>query len=149
MRVDGERRRAEGDIEHDIGGLAPDAGQRFERFAIVGHLAAVIAHQRVRQRDDVFRLVPVKADRLDPLGEPRFAERRHLGRRIGEREQRPRRLVDADVGRLGREDHRDEQGEGVAVFELASGLGASRGEPLEDLGDALARRKRGFVRRPA
>ena len=29
MRVDGDGRLAEGDVEHDIGGLAADAGQRF------------------------------------------------------------------------------------------------------------------------
>ena len=96
-----------------------------------------------------FALFLIEADRLDPLGEPRFAERRHLGRRVGEREQRARRLVDADVGRLRRQHDGDEQGEGVDVFELALRLRVGRGEPLEDLGDALARRERGLVRRPA
>ena len=33
VRVDRDRRLAERDIEHDICGLAPDAGQRFERLA--------------------------------------------------------------------------------------------------------------------
>src|SRR6185437_12125929 len=38
MRVDGDRALAKGDVEHDIGGLAPDAGERLKRFAIIGTL---------------------------------------------------------------------------------------------------------------
>ena len=47
MRVDGQRRLAEGHVEHDVGGLAPDARQLDQRFAVVGHLAAMVADQRL------------------------------------------------------------------------------------------------------
>ena len=46
VRVHRQRRLAEGGIEHDIGGLAADAGQGFQRLALVRHLAAVVGEQR-------------------------------------------------------------------------------------------------------
>ena len=66
-----------------------------------------------RQRDDVLRLVAPQADGADIVADLLLAERQHLLRRVGDREQRPRRLVDADVGRLRRQHHGDQQGEGV------------------------------------
>ena len=67
----------------------------------------------------------------------RFAERRHLLRRVGEREQRRRRLVDAGVGRLRRQHHRDQQRERIDVLQLAARLrhrGLEAAERLLDLG---------------
>src|SRR5512132_2068964 len=46
MRIDGDRRLAECHIQYDVGGLPPDAGERFESFAVVRHLAAVAFDQR-------------------------------------------------------------------------------------------------------
>ena len=48
VRVDGQGRLAEGDIEHDIGGLAADAGQRLQRLALPRHLAAVLGRSAAR-----------------------------------------------------------------------------------------------------
>ncbi len=45
MRVDGDGWLAEGSVQHDIGGLAPDAGQRLQRLAIMRHLAAMALDQ--------------------------------------------------------------------------------------------------------
>ena len=73
----------------------------------------------------------IEADRLDPLGERLFAERRHLFRRVGDREQRPGRLVDPGVGRLRREHHRHQKRERIDGFELALRLGLGRREPFE------------------
>jgi hypothetical protein len=39
VRVDGERLFAERGVEHDVGGLAADAGQRFQLFACSRHRA--------------------------------------------------------------------------------------------------------------
>ena len=44
-------------------------------------------------------------------------------RRIGDREQRARRLVDAGIGRLRRQHHRDQKRVGIEVLELALGSG--------------------------
>ena len=139
VRVDGQRRLAEGDIEHDIGGLAADARQRLQRLALARHLAAVLGDQLLRQRDDVLGLVAVEADGLDALLHVLHAQRRHLPRRVGDLEQGPRRLVDAGVGRLRREHHRHQQREGVDVLELALGIGVGCGKAREDLRDALRR----------
>jgi hypothetical protein len=54
-------------------------------------------------------------------------------RRVGDREQRARRLVDAGVGRLRREHHRDQQRVGIEVLELALWLGIGFSEPAEHL----------------
>ena len=45
MRIDGDRGLAEGDVEHHVGRLAADAGQRLERRARARHLAAVLGEQ--------------------------------------------------------------------------------------------------------
>jgi hypothetical protein len=70
MGVDRERRLAEGGVEHYVRCLAPDAGQRLERFAVPRRLAAVLINDRPRKRDDVLGLSPIEPDRLDPFGEP-------------------------------------------------------------------------------
>ena len=54
-------------------------------------------------------------------------------------EQRPRRLVDAGVGRLRRQHHGHQQRKGVDVLQLALGLRIGRGKAPEDLGNALGR----------
>ena len=46
VRVDRDRRLSERGVEDHVRGLAPDAGQRFERLARLGHLAAVLLQQR-------------------------------------------------------------------------------------------------------
>jgi len=45
MRIDRDRRFAEGDVEHDVGGLAPDARQLLQLLARSRHLAAVLGDQ--------------------------------------------------------------------------------------------------------
>ena len=67
----------------------------------------------------------------------------HFRRRVGDREQRARRLVDAGVGRLRRQHDRDEQRERVGVFEFGLRLRQRGGEPLEHR-LARARAARGF-----
>jgi hypothetical protein len=85
VRVDGHGRLAEGHVEHDIGGLAPDAGQRLQRFAVVPALRRHARRSALRQRDDVLRLVAKQADGLDVLAHRVLAERQHLLRRVGSR----------------------------------------------------------------
>jgi hypothetical protein len=60
-----------------------------------------------------------------------FAEIDHLLRRIGDRKQRARRLVDAGVGRLRRQHDRNQQRVGIEMFEFALGLWIGLPEPRE------------------
>jgi hypothetical protein len=103
MRVDGDGRLAEGRVEHDIGRLAPDTGQRFERRALGGHFAAMQFDQHPAGGDDVLRLGAKEADGLDVFESalPRPAPASPPA--SGGRKQPRRRLVDADVGRLRRQ----------------------------------------------
>ena len=43
--------------------LRPDAGQRLQRLAVARHLAAVLAHEALGERDDVLRLDAEEPDR--------------------------------------------------------------------------------------
>jgi len=54
--IDGERLLAERGVEHDIGGLAPDSGERLQLLAGARHLAAMIADQCAAEGDDVVGL---------------------------------------------------------------------------------------------
>ena len=123
VRVDRHGRLAECHVEHDIGGLAPDARQFGQQIALVRHLAAMVADQRLRKRNHVLRLVAPQADGADIRADPFLAERQHLFRRVGDGKQRRRRLVDAGVGGLRRKHDGDQQGEGVDVLELPLGSG--------------------------
>jgi len=130
--VDGEGFRTKGAVHDDIGGLASDPGQRFERGGVGGHFAVVIGDQRTRQRDDVLCLGVEQPDRLDVRLEPVLAERDHLGGRFHLGEQRARRLVDADVGRLRRQDDRDEQLEVIGEFKFGDRIGIGFGQAREE-----------------
>src|SRR5262249_7710187 len=144
--VDRDGGLAESDVEHDICGLAADPGQRLQRLARAGDLATVLVCDFPRQRDEILRLGAEEADGLDQPLHALLAERGHLFRRVGGGEKRGRRLVDAGVGRLRREHHRDEQRERVDVLELAFGLGAGGLEAAErflDLGGCPLRHRAG------
>ena len=135
--VDRDGRLAESDIEHDIRGLAPDAGQRFQRVAVMRNLPAVLGDELLRQRDHVLRLGAVEADGLDQVAHPRLAERDHLLRRIGEREQGRRRFVDAGIGRLRGQHDSDQERERIDGRKLGARVrigGGKAAERLLDLG---------------
>src|SRR5262249_32946823 len=81
---------------------------------------------------------------LDQALQALLAEGSHLFRCVGGGEQRGRRLVDAGVGRLRREHHRDQQRERVDVLKLAFGRGASglkTAERFLDLGGCPFRQR--------
>jgi hypothetical protein len=109
---------AEGRVQHHVGGLAAHARQGFQRLALARHFAAVLVHQDLAGGDDVLGLVVVQADGRDIGLQLVHAEVEDGLRRVRHRVQPARGLVDADVGRLGRQQHRDQQFEGRAVFEF-------------------------------
>ena len=118
MRVDREGLRAKGTVHHDIGGLAPDPGQLDQLVAVRRHRAIIVGDQHLRQRDHVFGLGVVEADRLDMLLQSLEPQIDHLLRCLHLGEQPAGRLVDADIGRLRRQRHRDHQLIGVAIGKL-------------------------------
>jgi len=102
MGVDCERLLAPRGVEHDIGGLAADPGERLELVAGARDLAVVALDQRFAQGDDVLRLGVEQADGLDRVAQGIFAEIDHLPRRLDPREERARGDIDAGVGGLRR-----------------------------------------------
>jgi hypothetical protein len=136
MGIDREGFLPEGGVEHDVGGLAADAGQGGQRVAILRHLAAEIAHQYFGQGDDILRLGVEQSDRLDVLLERILAQIDHLLRRFDLAEQGAGRLVDADIGGLRRQGDGDQQLIGIAIFQLRhrGGIGLCQAaEKVEDL----------------
>ena len=136
MGVDRDHRLAEGDIEHDIRGLAADAGERRQFLARARDVPAMPFDQQSRQGDDIFCLGAIQAYRLDEVAHALFAERRHLGGRVGEREERGSRFVDPSIGRLRGQHDGDEQREGVFVTEFGLGFRICGGETRKNLFDA-------------
>ena len=133
MSVDRHGRLAERHVEHDIRGLAADARQRLQHLAHAGYLAAMLGDQLLRQCDDVLRLVAIEPDGLDEVAHLRFAERDHLLRRIGRREQGRRRLVDTGIGCLRRQHHGNQERERIDVLQFALGRRVDRLEAPERL----------------
>ena len=137
VRVDRERLLAECGVEYDIGGLSPDSRQLLELFARTWHFAAEAVDQGPAQCDDVLRLGIEQADGLDRFAQALLAEADHLPRSLHALEQRSAGDVDAGVGRLRREHHRDQQGVGVDIVEFGGRGGVRLREAAEELEDLL------------
>src|SRR5262245_57010802 len=67
MGVDGDGGLAECRVEDDIGGLAADAGKRFEGGPVARHRPAMLLDQRLRECDHIPGLGAVEADRADMI----------------------------------------------------------------------------------
>ena len=132
VRVDREGFLPECSIEHDVRGLAPDAGKGLQLFAGARHFTAVIVDQRLAERDNILRLGIEQADGLDGVAQCILAEFEHLARGLDTREQRATGDVDADVRRLRRENDRDQQLERIFGFELGRGRGVRLRQPPEE-----------------
>ena len=99
---------SEGVAEHDVGGLAADAGQRDQVVEPARHLAVEALEQGGRELEQRVGLGPEEAGRLDQrleLGAVGGGHRGGVG--IGREQRRPDR-VDPAVGGL-RGQHRDDQ----------------------------------------
>ena len=135
MRVDGDGGDAKRFVQHHIGRLAPDAGQRFKGVTIIGYFAAMPVDQDLRGEDRILRLGVEQSDRLDVFLQPVFAQREHLSGRRDRLEQLPGRLVDPDIGRLRGQSDGDEQRVGIDVIELGLRFGNILREPRVELVD--------------
>jgi hypothetical protein len=129
MRVDREGFLPERGVEDDVGSLATDAREGLQLVAGARHFTAVIVDQRLAERDDILGLGIEQADGLDGVAQRLFAEFDHLAGRLDAREQRTTGDVDADVSRLRRENHRDQQLERIFGLELGRGRGVGLRQP--------------------
>ena len=123
MCVDRHGRLAKGGIEHHVGGLAADAGQRLERFAGLRNIAGMPFDQQSTGFNDILRLAVVQADGLDELAQSVHAQCMYRLRGIGNRKQAGSGLVDAYIGRLRRQYDRNQQFERVAIVEFRGRVG--------------------------
>ena len=67
-----------------------------------------------------------------------LAQGHHFFRRIGFLEQQPGRFVDADIGGLGGQGYRDQQGVGIGVVQLGLGIGSVLGQSRHQVVRLLA-----------
>jgi hypothetical protein len=134
VRVDGERRDAEGLGHDDARGLVTDAGERLELRERARDTPAVLFDEEFREPVERLRLrrrEPAGLDQVVDLGD---GELRHLLGSVRAREERRRHEVDARVGRLRGEDDGDEKREGIAVAQRDRRLVV---QLVKDLRDAL------------
>jgi len=132
MSIDREPWYAKRMTQHYVRGLAANTRQFREQIHVGRHLAAVLGDERLGHTDQGFGLLSKEAGGLDLLFERRLA-------RGGERrrvrilcEQRRRHHVHPRIGRLRRQDRRDEQLERVAVVELRVRIGMLLGQCFDD-----------------
>ncbi len=98
--------------------LAAGAGQRHQFFARARAPSPPNSSTSFfDSKKTFFALVRLEADGLDQVANAVLAERHHFFRRIGQREQSRGRLVDAGIGRLRRQHHRDQQRERIGVLQ--------------------------------
>src|SRR5690606_27579268 len=138
VRVDDDAfRLAERVAQDDVRGLAADAREADQRVHLRRDLAPVLVDQRVRHRDQVPRLAPEEAGRVDELFDLLLLRAGQVLWCRVPREEGGRDLVDPLVGALRREDRGDEELERVLVVERALGVRILRREAVQDPGRPL------------
>ena len=156
VRVHRHGRLAEGGVEHHVRGLAAHARQAFQRLARARYFTVVPLEQDPAGGDDVLRLGVEQADGRDVVLQPVFAQREDRRRCVGHREQASRGLVDAHVGGLRGQRHRDQQFERRAIFQFRRRARIEFAQPREQFhhfialqGGTPAGRGHGFERSAA
>ncbi len=146
MGIDRHRRLPESDVEDDIGGLAPDPGQRLEGGAIAGHDAAMALDEQPRELGEMARLGLPEPDRTDERGDALGAERRHRPRIGGGGEQRRGCAVDRGVGGLRRQNDGDQERERITIAKLGARVGVGAGEGGDEVPRRIRRERLGRAR---
>ncbi len=139
VRVDGKSGNAEGLREHHAGGLVADARKRLQFLQCLRNFSPMPFKEQTGQAVESFRFLRSETTRLDERLDFGNAELRQFcggGRAI---KQSRSDQVDPLVGRLRREQHRDEQGERITMVQGHSGLWIQGLKPLcDDLGSFFA-----------
>lgn len=125
MGIDRHGMLTPGDIAHHIGCFAPDTGQCFECFLIVGYDPAMFFNKDLGCGHDILGLAAIKPDGLDVLDQGLFAKVEHILRGFDDLKQLFGRLVHPDIGGLRRKCNRDQKGVGIGVVELPFGSGSA------------------------
>ena len=115
VRVDREARHAEARAQDDVGRLAADSRHSHQVFHGVRYLAAEQLDQLPARGDDPSRLGPEESGWLDQLLNLGGVGRREVHWRRMPPEQLRRNEVDRSVGRLCRQDRRDQELEGALM----------------------------------
>ena len=115
MRVYRHCRLSKCCVQNDIRGFSADSGQGFKGLAILWNLSCVPFNQQAACFDDVARLGFIQSDRLDVFGQTVKAEFEYPFGCSVAGEEFCSRDIDGFIRRLGRQHHRDQQLERVAV----------------------------------
>lgn len=118
MCVNCHRGLSESDVQHDICRLAPYPGQGLQRLARAGHSATKLLGQDFAGGDQVPGLAVIKPNRADVLAQTLFAQGEDFLRSVCYREQPFGGFVDADIGRLCRQQHGSQQFKNAGVLKL-------------------------------
>jgi len=114
VRVDADVLQAlEGQDQHEVGRLPPDARQRQQLLHRARHAAAVPFDENAAGFLHVSRFVPIEADRVNEALDLPGRQFRHRPRRPRDAEQPRRRGGRHRIARLGREHRRDQHVERI------------------------------------
>ena len=112
--------------------LRPTPGRASSAARSSGTSPPCRSTSRVQVLMNVAGLGVEQADGLDVLLQSVLAQREHVRRRADFLNRLRGGLVDALVGRLRREDHGDQELEGIAVVQFGGRVGVGRAQALED-----------------
>ncbi len=121
----------------DVRGLASDTGKSHEILQSPRNLAVELLEQHAHGAADRLRLLPEEAGRVDVSLELLLRHGEVVLRPAVLLKKRSRHTVDVDVGRLGRQHHRDEELERAAETKRDRRVGVLRCEPFDDRPDPL------------
>lgn len=86
MGIDGDGRQSEGDVEDNIGRLAPNTSQLLEGFSIGGYLPVMLIQKLLGHELQILCLGIEQADRLDVVANALFPKGQHLRWCVGDLE---------------------------------------------------------------
>ena len=120
--VDRDGWMAERRVQHDIGGLASNAGQGFQGLSALRNFTVMALDQQTRQLMDILGLGVEQPKGADVMPNRRLAERYHRSRGGGIGKKPFGRLVHPDIGRLRGQHDGNQQGERVGEIQLGRGF---------------------------
>ena len=131
MRVDSNGRLTKPFIQHDIGGLSANPGERLERVAVIGNDAVMLFDQDFRQPVNILRLGVEQPNGADVVGNAVNTQRDHCLRRGGGGEQPLCRPVHPHICGLRRQHHRHQKRIGAGIGQFSLWIRKPFSQPLE------------------
>jgi len=132
MRIDGNFVLAVHHVENDAGSLAAHSGQRFERFTIVGHFAAVAVEDLLGEANEIPGLHVVQANRLQIRLHALDTQFRNRRGRVCHRKQFAGCGVDAFVSRVRRKHYGHEKLKCGVIEQFRGGVRVGSLQPTKD-----------------